>query len=226
MTPPAPETKKRASGSSPVLGYVDTIQSRTRALEAVLDAWNTTMKGGAVDVGDSDTYFRLAARYSQMEILQVRGNLNLIRKLNLPAIVEFPFPEGTRFLAVIGLGRETVRLSDGNETYVLSPAAFSSRWNGRAHILWKNHFNYTGVIPINAPGEVILSLKGQLKTLGYPVGAMDTTYDDVTRQAIVTIQARNGLDVDGMVGPQTKIVLYNEDSSLTIPRLSTAIDNA
>ena len=200
--------------------FAEPMHSRAGALAAVLSAWNAKMPAGPVAVLDSDTYFRLSARYSNMEIIQVKGSLNLLRKLNLPAIVEIPYPEGIRFLALTGLGEEEVQLSDGEKGYSLAPEAFASMWNGKAHIFWKNHFNYTGVIPINSPGEVILSLKGHLKTLGYSIGAMDTTYDAVTQRAIETIQASNGLDVDGMVGPQTKIVLYNEDRSLVIPRLS------
>jgi len=222
-----PETAPESPNPDPellrVLAATDTMQSRAGALAAVLNAWKAKMTEGKPDVLDSDTYFRLAARYSKLEIIQVKGNLNLLRKLNLPAILEFPLPDGLRFLAVTGLGIDAVSLSDGQKNYVLAPAALTKMWNGRAHILWRNHFNYTGVIPINSPGEVILALKEHLKTLGFPVGVLDTTYDDVTRQAIKTIQARNGLDADGMVGPQTKIVLYNEDPSLTIPRLDRAM---
>jgi general secretion pathway protein A len=89
-----------------------------------------------------------------------------------------------------------------------------------AHIFWKNYYNYTGVIPISSPGEVILSLKVHLKAMGFPIQAMTAAYDTDTRLAVETIQARNGLDVDGMVGPMTKIVLYNEDPSLSGPRLA------
>ena len=226
MPEPAPEPVQptQASDANQALGFIDPMLSRAEALAAVLNVWNAKMQGGQVDVLDSDTYFRLSARYSNMEIIQVKGNLNLLRKLNLPAIVEFPYPEGIRYLAVIGLGEAEVRLTDGEKEYALSPAAFASMWNNKAHILWKNHFNYTGVIPINSPGEVILSLKGHLKTLGYSIGAMDTTYDPITQQAIEAIQSRNGLIVDGMVGPQTKIALYNEDRSLAIPRLSSALN--
>ena len=89
-----------------------------------------------------------------------------------------------------------------------------------AHIFWKNYFNYTGVIPISSPGEVILSLKVHLKAKGFPIEAMTAAYDTTTRLAVETIQARNGLNVDGMVGPMTKIALYNEDPSLNGPRLA------
>jgi general secretion pathway protein A len=175
-----------------------------------------------MDALDSDTFFRLSARQNAMEALRVQGSLSLIKRLNLPAILEFPHPDGSgsRFLAVVGLADDEIRLSDGDAVFSISPASLAGLWNGVAHILWKNYFNYTGIIPISSPGEVILSLKMHLKALGFPIEAMTAAYDTTTRSAIEVIQARHGLEVDGMVGPLTKIALYNEDQSLKAPRLA------
>jgi len=222
QTDPSAEPPPQEPELTQVIAAADAMHSRGGALKAVLNAWNKKMDPGAVTVSDGDTYFRLSARHSNMELVQARGNLNLIRKLNLPAIVEFPHPDGSgvRYLAVTDIRDDEVRLSDGEKAFSVPTADMKAAWNGRVHILWKNHFNYTGVVPINAPGDVILSLKGHLKSMGLPVGPMDTKYDIVTRETIERIQARHGLQVDGMVGPQTKIVLYNDDQTLDIPRLS------
>jgi general secretion pathway protein A len=136
--------------------------------------------------------------------------------------LEFPHPDGSgiRFMTLVGLADDELRLSDGDETYSVTPASLAGLWNGVAHIFWKNYFNYTGVIPISSPGEVILSLKVHLKAMGFSIEAMTAAYDTTTRLAVETIQARNGLVVDGMVGPMTKIALYNEDPSLNGPRLA------
>jgi general secretion pathway protein A len=200
------------------------LNSRIGALTAVLRQWNVqnTLGIGPVEGVDSDTFFRLSARHSDMEVLRVKGNLNLIKKLNLPAILEFPPPGGSdsRFMTLVGLSDDEVRLSDGEDTFSLEPASLAGLWNGVAHIFWKNYFNYTGVIPISSPGEVILSLKMHLKAMGFPINQMTAAYDSSTRLAVEGIQARNGLNVDGMVGPMTKIALYNEDPSLNGPRLA------
>ena len=156
-----------------------------------------------------------------MEVFRVKGNLTLIKSLNLPAILEFPTPDGSdvRFMALVGVEADEIRLSDGDDTFTVAPASLAGLWNGVAHILWKNYFNYTGVIPISSPGEVILSLKVHLKAKGFPIESMTAAYDTTTRLAVETIQARNGLNVDGMVGPMTKIALYNEEPLLNGPRL-------
>lgn len=224
--PPPSESRPQEPELTQVVAAMGEMRSRAGALKAVLNAWNMKTEPSPVKVLDGDTYFRLSARHNNMEIVQARGNLNLIRKLNLPAIVEFPHPGGSgiRYLAVTGMGDDEVQLSDGENAYSVPAAVMETTWNGRVHILWKNHFNYTGVVPINSPGDVILSLKGHLKGLGFPVGAMDATFDIVTRETIERIQARHGLQVDGMVGPQTKIVLYNDDKTLEIPRLNKALN--
>ena len=228
---PAPTTPQPAPSAEPrpqkselpqVIAALNAMKSRAGALKAVMSAWNMKMDPGPEAVFDGDTYFRLSARQSNMEIIQTTGNLNLIRNLNLPAIVEFPHPDGIGvcYLAVTSMRADEVQLSDGEKKYSVPSTVMESMWNGRVHILWKNYFNYTGVVPINAPGDVILNLKEHLKALGFPVGEMNATYDGVTRETIERIQAQHGLEVDGMVGPQTKIVLYNDDETLEIPRLN------
>ncbi len=216
-----PEPLLRDHSLAQLVADADAGESRVGALQAVLQAWQAQPLADPVAVPDSATFFRISARYSDLEALRVRGNINLIRKLNLPAILEFPHPDGNgmRYLAVVGLTENDIHLSDGGAVYAIPLAAMADVWNGVAHILWKNYFNYTGVIPITSPDEVIISLKAHLQSIGFAVGPLNAEYDVVTRAAVEAIQARNGLEVDGMVGPQTKIVLYNADKSLDVPRL-------
>jgi general secretion pathway protein A len=206
------------------IASADSLSSRSDALMAVLGQWNAQPPPDHLEIEGvgNDTFFRLSARQVAMETLRVQGSLELIRRLNLPAIFEFPHPDGngSRYMAVVGLSADEVRLSNGGTTFSVAPESLAGLWNGVAHILWKNFYDYTGVIPISSPGDVILSLKMHLKSLGFPIESMSAAYDISTRSAVETIQARHGLDVDGMVGPQTKIALYNEDLSLTVPRLA------
>lgn len=205
-----------------VVAAMDESGSRHGALMAVLGAWNAQTTTSLPDDLENDTFFRIAAGHSGLEALKVKGNLDLIRKLNLPAILELTLPDdgGTRFMAVVGLAEDQIRLSNGEGIYSLPPLSLVGMWNGIAYILWKNYFNYVGIIPISSPGEAIISLKAHLKSLGFPIDEMTAAYDAITRQAVETIQAQSGLDVDGMVGPLTKIALYNADQSLAVPRLN------
>ena len=204
----------------------DVFHSRSGALKAVLKVWNAPifLDTLSMDSLDNETFFRVTARRSDLETLRVKGNLNVIRKLNVPAILEFPRSGAGdyRFLSVVGLTDSRVQLSDNETNFSVSAASLAGLWNGVAYVLWKDFYHFDGVIPISSPGEVILSLKMHLKTLGFPIAEMSAAYDVATRAAVETVQARHGLDPDGMVGPLTKIVLYNEDRSLDIPRLISA----
>lgn len=219
-------TKPPAADLEQVLVTMDTLASRSGAIAAVLKAWDLPkpLDVGPVDVLDNDIFFRVSARYSDLEATRVRGNLNLIKKLNLPAILEFPKrgSSGSRFLTVLSIADNELIMSDGNSVFFVPPSSLAGFWNGVIHIFWKNYYNYQGVIPTSSPGEAILSLKGHLKALGFPIPEMTAAYDTATRRAVEVIQARHGLTVDGMVGPLTKIVLYNDDQSLDIPRLTVA----
>ncbi len=213
-----------APGLEQVLAETDGTNSREQALRAVLNQWkrkDPTLLPLPMEGGDAPTYFRVAAKNNALEYLRVQGNLNLIKKLNLPAILEFPREDGggNRYLAVIGLPESKIRLSNGDVAFDAEPESIADAWNGTAHVLWRNFYNYTGIIPVSSPGEVILSFKVHLKNLGYPMRSLNPAYDTATRMVVEKIQRRNGLDADGMVGPLTKIVLYNEDHALTIPRL-------
>ena len=201
----------------------DPFLSRSRALLAVLKAWNAPAARITLskDVKDNEIFFRVTARRSDLETQRLKGTLNMIQKLNLPAILEFqqPVTGGYRFLAVVGLVDGKIQLSDSDTIFSASPASLAGLWNGVAYVLWKNFYHFEGVIPISSPGEVIIALKVHLKTLGFPISEVNAAYDIATRSAVETVQARHGLNPDGMVGPLTKIVLYNEDRSLDIPRL-------
>ncbi|WP_419659701.1 ExeA1: general secretion pathway protein A [Desulfosarcina variabilis str. Montpellier] len=201
----------------------DPFRSRSRALLAVIKAWDAPIPRipFSKDVRDNEIFFRITARRSDLETLRVKGTLNMIRKLNLPAILEFKLSDtgDFRFLAVVGLVDGKVHLSDNETIFSVAPASLAGLWNGVAYVLWKNFYHFEGVIPVSSPGEVIIALKMHLKTIGFPISEMTAAYDITTRSAVETIQSRHGLNPDGMVGPLTKIVLYNEDRSLDIPLL-------
>jgi general secretion pathway protein A len=207
-----------------VVAQADFLTSRTHALKAVSGQWDVRepVITEAMTELDNESFFRISARSIEMETLKVEADLRTIRNINLPAILEISLQGngGTRFVAILSIENEVLWLSDNLEPFAVSPELLDEFWNGTAYVPWKNFYNYTGIIPMSSPGDVIVSLKVHLKRLGFPMEQMNGAYDTATRRAIERIQSRNGLAVDGIVGPMTKIVLYNEDRLLTIPRLT------
>jgi murein L,D-transpeptidase YcbB/YkuD len=58
-----------------------------------------------------------------------------------------------------------------------------------------------------------------LRKLGYDHVSLTESYDKETIKIIKDIQEKYGLHVDGLVGPFTKIALYNESLEFIKPSL-------
>jgi len=58
-----------------------------------------------------------------------------------------------------------------------------------------------------------------IRDMGYESVDISPFYDEQTRDAVKMVQQKHGLEEDGLVGPLTKIVLYNEIKQLNIPLL-------
>jgi peptidoglycan hydrolase-like protein with peptidoglycan-binding domain len=89
-----------------------------------------------------------------------------------------------------------------------------------AFVAWKDFLNLPGTLSSQNSGDAVLTLKMFMHDLGYKELEITPTYDDKTARAIKQVQRRHGILVDGVVGPLTKIALYNEKAALNIPRLA------
>jgi general secretion pathway protein A len=207
------------------LGDLTNRSSRIIAVKTTISRWKTTPKLNRYlhDIDDDGTFFRFAAAGNNFQLLTVNENPGLIKKLNLPAVLEFLPPGVTspRYLALIKMTKNEILLKGGEENEVVSVTAeeMLSYWNGNAYIPWKNFFDYRGDIPIDAPKESVFTLKMLLLDIGFKEIKLDHTYDDFTKETVKKIQEKHGIEVDGIVGPQTKIVIYNEKKEFKIPHL-------
>ena len=61
-------------------------------------------------------------------------------------------------------------------------------------------------------GDKVKALQVRLAALGYYTGKLDGKFGAGTRTAVRLFQARNGLTVDGKVGPRTQIKLDSDDA--------------
>jgi len=67
-------------------------------------------------------------------------------------------------------------------------------------------------------GEDVKAVQVRLAALGYYDGKLDGSYGDATRDAVKLFQARNGMTVDGKVGPRT---LAKLNASSAVPAWGT-----
>lgn len=58
-------------------------------------------------------------------------------------------------------------------------------------------------------GENVKNLQSRLYALGYYTAEIDGQYGAATKEAVIAFQKQNGLDADGIVGPETRTLLFS-----------------
>jgi general secretion pathway protein A len=212
------------------LNYLKTLNSRSsrnRSIGKILKLWFPTaeinIKNNRME---SDRHFFQVAvkQYDlQAQPLATEIDLDLIQSMNLPAVFTF-YLEGhswPQYLAVAYIDTGNIYYIAGEQGQIASVdrEIFLQYWSGEAYIFWKNFKNLNGVVTQQSKGQDVITLKKILQQLGYSNISMTDTYDNDTMQIIKTIQAAYNLHIDGIVGPFTKIALYNENSEFIKPSL-------
>jgi general secretion pathway protein A len=204
---------------------IDRRDSRRLALKAAMDLWHTGLEINEYleNIDDDEDFFRLGLRQNGLLMHRIKDHFNLVKNLNLPSILEFYPPGGlsARYLTITKVDGQKVVFKNGEENGMIEVELdeVESYWTGVAYIPWKNFLNYTGTVPLDAPMDSVVSIKMLIQEIGFDNIEISPFFDEETREAVKTIQERHGIRADGIVGPLTKIVLYNEKGSLNIPHI-------
>ena len=211
------------------MDYLATMEiksSRHTALKQAMELWRTPIefKPYLNSLDDDQAFFRLSAKPSGIFIHRLETNMELLKRLDLPVILEC-YPPGSDEPSYLTLSK-----IDGDKLYLGS--AVQSRmvetdineinftWSGIAYLPWKNFLSIWGTIPSRSSKDSIITLKLLLHELGFGNVILNDKYDTWTRNAIEKVQAKYGIPVDGFVGPLTKIILYREKDTFEMPSLA------
>ncbi len=203
----------------------DKRSSRRMALKTALDLWNTDseIKPYLNGIDNDLDFFRLAAKQNGLLIRRIKGDLNLIKKLNLPAVLAFYLPEDLSpvYLTLIKIEGEKVTLRSEVEDNAIEVEQniLASHWSGLAYIPWGNFLSLNGTIPLNSSKDTIITLKMLMYDIGFNNLKISPFYDESIQNAVREFQRKHGIQVDGIVGSTTKIVLYNEKNDFKIPHI-------
>jgi general secretion pathway protein A len=213
------------------LGEINRFSSRHMALKVAMGLWNSEseIQPYLYDIDDDQLFFQLAAKQNGLLIHEFEGDLNLLKKLNLPAILSFYPSEGLSpvYLTLSNIEQGKIILKGGKRDTIIAigPDELEFCWSGEAYLPWKNFLSLTGTIPLGSSKKSIITLKMLMRDIGFNEIEISPVYDQRTRLAVKEIQEKHGINVDALVGPLTKILLYNENKTLQIPHIGRMSEN-
>jgi general secretion pathway protein A len=147
-----------------------------------------------------------AVRRSGLDCLARRGTWNMVRKFDLPVVLELASPSGPRFLAVVAADESRARVQLRSGTELIPIDQIQREWDGSFVLLWAPP--RAGMEPIgrNASGSDIAWLRQRLGALdghAAPARTASRAFDDALGARVTAFQRAHGLDADGIAGEET-----------------------
>jgi general secretion pathway protein A len=151
-----------------------------------------------------------------------------LRRTNLPAILTLKSPDGRRRLVLLrALTGETATLELGGRRLELPLAALRPHWTGDYLLLWRPPA-LPDVIGPGARGEPVTWIRQRLALANGeppPSVAEPAVYDRWLRRQVIDFQRANALQVDGVVGQRTLILLSSLAPEPGTPSLSPSVSD-
>jgi general secretion pathway protein A len=224
---PAPRSVERPWPE--VVASLDSARSRHASLVHLLNLWQISPGRIISDfgTGSAAAFFRLSALRYDLQVQVIKGDLAMVRRLNRPVILALRRSEGAApgFAVLTKMADGTATIRGGDVTMPWEQAVaiedLMAQLSGPIYLFWKDFLSDPGTIPVSSAPETVIALKLLLRDMGHADIAIAPVYDELTEQAVRQVQIKYGLKVDGLVGPMTKICLYNDNPKLWQPRLSS-----
>ena len=179
------------------------------AFRRLLSLWGTAMANDKDPCGQ--------ASKAGLSCLDQRGSWAQVRALNRPAILTLTDDHGQRHRVVLSALDDrfaTLNLGEHNERVPLDEV--SRDWFGEFTVVWKPKTTHTRLLSVGMKGDEVRWLRRSLNAL--QGAASDPEYGDVYDEelaiAVQNFQRDHRLNVDGIAGVQTQLVL---DTALAEP---------
>jgi general secretion pathway protein A len=188
------------------------------AFRRLLSLWGTAMSDDRDPCGQ--------ALKAGLSCLDQRGSWAQVRALNRPAILTLTDDHGMRHRVVLsGLDDRNATLDLGEHNQRVTLEDLSRDWFGEFTVVWKPKTLHTRSLSLGMQGDEVRWLRRSLNALRG--GASDPEHADIYDQqlaiAVQNFQREHRLNVDGVAGLQTQIVL---DTALAEPGSPLLLTNA
>ncbi len=150
------------------------------------------------------------AEVNGLRCLHRQGSLNSLRLLNRPAVLKLFDDQGREYYAALtSLRTKTATFVFGPETKTVDVKAIALKWFGDYTLLWRIPPQYGRDMRPGSKGPAVRWLEKQLSTVrGKEVPARENiVFDETLVKSVKQFQHSEGLAPDGIVGPETVILL-------------------
>ncbi|HEY2462504.1 MAG TPA: AAA family ATPase [Steroidobacteraceae bacterium] len=188
------------------------------AFRRLLALWGTALADDRDPCGQ--------AAKAGLACLDQRGSWTQVKTLNRPAILTLTDDHGQRHRVVLSsLDDKTATLNLGEHNEKVSIDDLSRDWFGEFTLVWKPKTSRTRLLSLGMQGDEVRWLRRSLNALGGV--ASDPEHADVYDQelaiAVQNFQREHRLNVDGIAGVQTQVVLDTALADPNSPLLSNAL---
>ncbi len=202
---------------------------RDRALTKIAELWGVAAGPPEPYSGDDLAFFRARSRPLGLAVHHIVERPDLVERLNLPVLLALVGPDSPKIeyavLAAIQDGHYHLRDAVvPGFVHSVSGDTLTKQWSGTAYVFWRDFYALDGAFSGRTGSHTLATLARMMRDLGYANMDPETVSNDTLRRAIVDFQGRQGLPVDGLVGPLTAMALYGTREDLGIPRLRILID--
>ena len=157
--------------------------------------------------------------------LMQRGSWSSLRQLDRPAILTLTDSRGKNHHVVLqALQGDRAELSIAGVSVTHSFLDVTDMWFGDYILLWKPPNGTAFALGRGSRGATVVWLRRSLAAIGdsYRAEPLDSSiYDAELEQRVIDFQRDHRLDVDGLAGQQTQIIINSLLGSEDTPRLTT-----
>ncbi|MGO9514010.1 MAG: AAA family ATPase [Steroidobacteraceae bacterium] len=213
--PAAPAHTAAAAAAAPLISINALLAansantSDTAAFRGLLSLWGTAMADDRDPCGQAEK--------AGLACLDQRGSWAQLRALNRPAILTLTDDKGQRHRVVLSdLDDHFATLDLGEHNVRLPLDELSRDWFGDFTVIWKPKTARTRPLSVGMQGDEVRWLRRSLNALRGAAADPENgdVYDEGLAVAVQNFQREHRLNVDGIAGVQTQVVL---DTALAEP---------
>jgi general secretion pathway protein A len=185
------------------------------AFSQLLSLWGGTLKPRGGRPCDQ-------AKKQGLQCVYQTGSWAQLRTLNRPAILTLIDDEGNAHQVVVsGLINDTAKINLPDETKMVSMSSLSRLWTGDYLVMWRPQLSANKALTPGMRGDGVRWLREQLYTARGESNTAPASdyYDEDLQKMVEEFQRQNRLNVDGIAGVQTQIVLDSLGNTAGSPLL-------